>query len=109
MTISAYSSALSGMRSASLRLEAVASNVANAATPGYEPVGVRQVAAGGGVQAELVTRPTGPSVEGLAALPRVDMGAEVADLLQASLQYKAGLKVASVASDMAKSTVNLVR
>jgi flagellar basal-body rod protein FlgC len=112
MSISAFSSAVSGMRAASLRLEAVASNVANAATPGYEPVGVRQQASGGGVQAELVSRSPGASagvIEGFAAVPAVDLATEMTDMLQASIQYKAGLKVASVASDMSKSTVDLLR
>jgi flagellar basal body rod protein FlgC len=113
MSISAFSSAVSGMRGATLRLEAVASNVANAATPGYEPVSVRQVAgSGGGVETEMVARADGPprpSVDGLATLPGVDMATQMTDLLQASVQYKAALKVATVASGMERSAVDLLR
>jgi flagellar basal body rod protein FlgC len=42
-------------------------------------------------------------------LPEVDMATQMTDLLQASVQYKAALKVATVASGMERSAVDLLR
>lgn len=110
MSLSALSNAFSGMQAASLRLEAVASNVANVSTPGYEPVGVELSPTGGGVAATLVARSSGggAKVEGLDNLPRVDLASEMVDMLMASIQYKANTKVAAVASGMAREGTGIL-
>src|SRR5689334_12239970 len=113
--------AASGMRAASLWLEAAASNIANMHDTGpasdpaqvlaagggqvYQPVSVAQSAApGGGVTASL--QPVQPAstlaydpqspfanVHGQVAVPNVDLATQLVDMTQAAHSFRANLAV----------------
>lgn len=133
MSLSAISIGLSGMRAAEARLEATASNVANAGTTGqipspgathpvYAPVRVElsEAAAGGapaGVSARLARDPSGyqavadpaspdANAQGLVALPAVDLASEMVDLIAARIQYAASAQVVRAAGDMEKKALD---
>jgi len=119
--------ALSGLRSASTKAGAAASNIANVSTSGaregadgpeaYQPVDVVETSFAAesgephGVKAEVVPRkPATTPVyspqtayadeDGLIDAPNVDLNEEVIDLKYAELAYKANAAVARVAIDI---------
>lgn len=119
----------SGMGAAATRLEASASNIANAqssgrlpdalgATNAYAPVTVTQSdVRGGGVSARITQAadpyvsaydPTSPdaNADGLVAAPNVDMAGEMVNLLTARMSYEASAKTMKVANDMMKTTLD---
>lgn len=130
MSISSTSSiSASGMKAAATRLEASASNIANAyssgpmpdatgATTAYAPVTVTQSdVKGGGVSARIVNAgdpyvstydPSSPDAdtEGLVATPNVDMASELVNALTARISYEASTKTMKVANDMQKTTLD---
>jgi flagellar hook-associated protein FlgK len=82
--IKALSTATSGLRTATQRLDTSAHNVANALTPGFRRHEVQATArAEGGVESQ-VTR---------SATPGVSLEQEAVDQLAAALSFKANLKV----------------
>jgi flagellar basal-body rod protein FlgC len=130
MSISSTSSiSASGMKVAATRLEAAASNIANAyssgplpdetgATTAYAPVTARQSdVMGGGVTARIIHaadpyvpahNPSSPDAdaEGMVAAPNVDMADELVNVLAARISYEASAKTMKVAHDMLKTTLN---
>lgn len=129
MPLSALSIASSGLRAAGLRLEAAASNIANAGDTGrpadasgasdaYRPLDVRQTAApGGGVAAQVVPRDPGftPSYDpenpeaganGMVAAPAVDPVQEFSSVLRARIDYAAAAKVVGAANRMMQSALD---
>jgi len=129
MGVGAIGTALGGMRAASLRLEAAASNLANAGGTGappdaagrsnaYAPVTVRTTAtADGGVRAEVAPRAPAYEVrfdpddadagaDGTVAAPAVDAAVELTDVLRARQGYAASAKVVAVANDMMRTTLD---
>jgi flagellar basal-body rod protein FlgC len=131
---SIVSIATSGMSAASLRLEAVASNVANVSTTGalpaaggtvaagapraYTPLVVDQVdVAGGGTAATVkavspatvaVSDPTAPYADqsGLVAAPNVDLTHEMIQLMVARYTFAANAAVARTGSQLTKTLVD---
>ncbi len=86
--IGPLANAASGLFAQSRRLEAGASNIANAFTPGYAPQEVAlQEGPGGGVVAQVL--PPSPSEPA----PQVDIAHELVDRLSASRAYEANLTV----------------
>ncbi len=130
MSLSSMSSiSLSGMQAAATRLEASASNIANASSSGslpdasgassaYAPVTVRQSdVRGGGVSSRIVNAadpyvptydPTSPDAdaEGMVAAPNVDMASELVNVMTARISYEASTKTMKVANDMLKTTLD---
>lgn len=130
MSLSSMSSiSLSGMQAAATRLEASASNIANASSSGslpdaagassaYAPVTVRQSdVRGGGVSARIVNAadpyvpaydPTSPDAdaEGMVATPNVDTASELVNVMTARISYEASAKTMKVANDMQKTTLD---
>lgn len=127
MAPSAIGSALGGMLAAARRLEAAASNVANARSGGrppdaagrteaYRPVLVVQTATEGGVSAETVPRtpafelqmdPDHPAADGagMVAMPAVDVASEMVDVLRARQDYAASAAVLKTAAEMERETI----
>lgn len=126
----AMSIALSGMRAATLRLDAAASNIANmpvtgsvSGAPGakraYQPVSVDQTSLSGpqglgGVEAR--TRPVMPAfvpafepdasyadADGLVAVPNVDPLEEMVSLTEASLAFRLNAATLKTAAEMVRS------
>ncbi len=113
--------ALSGLNSASLRLNASASNIANAGTSGRldgsspRPYSAQttqsQTGPNGGVQTQIVETQT-PFVpafdanspfaneDGLIAIPNVNLAEDIVQLKLAEISYKANLQTIDVASDL---------
>jgi flagellar basal-body rod protein FlgC len=136
MAISAISIAASGMKVASARLSASASNIANMATTGaipgtagtvsnpvYQPVDVVTFDAGSSGQPAgagyKVQRTNGyfsaynpvlpyADAEGMIAVPNVDLVSEIVDTMQASLQFQASAKVVRAISETEKSTIDIL-
>ena len=129
MSIGAVQSSLSGMTAATKRMEAAASNIANARSTGavpdaegqtnaYRPVEVTQVApVGGGVMTNTVPKtppfqlqfePDSPeaNAKGLVASPNVDTASELTDVLQARINYAASAKVMKTAADMQRTAID---
>lgn len=130
MSLSSMSSiSVSGMQVAATRLEAAASNIANASSSGprpdasgsttaYAPVTVKQSdIRGGGVSARIVNAadpyvstydPSSPDADGdgLVATPNVDMASELVNVLTARISYEASTKTLKVANDMMKTTID---
>lgn len=132
--LSAISSALSGMMAATRRLDASASNVANAQsdgpltrTPGnggapaaYQPVEVVQSATGDGgtVATYAPAKPaTVPAYDpgaayadsqGLVAAPNVDPVRETVNQLTARASYQANLRTVQTADRMQKSLLDIL-
>jgi flagellar basal-body rod protein FlgC len=121
--------ALSGMTAATRRLQASASNIANAQTTGalpgvagpavYTPVDVQLSAqAGGGVTASLAPsarearlaydpKARFADARGYVAAPDVDMVGEIVGLAMASYAFAANLKVLRTADDMARTALKI--
>lgn len=130
MSLSAMSSiSLSGMQAAATRLEASASNIANASSSGplpdasgaataYAPVTVKQSdVRGGGVSARIVNAAdpyvssydaSSPDAnpDGMVAMPNVDMASELVNVMTARISYEASTKTMKVANDMMKTTLD---
>ncbi|WP_169507108.1 flagellar basal body rod protein FlgC [Pleomorphomonas koreensis] len=119
----------SGMSAAATRLEASASNIANAgssgplpdgsgATTAYAPVTVKQSdVRGGGVAARIVQAadpyvavrdPASPDADadGMVAAPDVDMAGGLVNVMTARLSYETSAKTMKVANDMMKTTLD---
>lgn len=117
------------MQAAATRLEASASNIANAsssgpvpnasgATTAYAPVTVTQSdVKGGGVSARITNAadpyvtaydPSAPdaNAEGMVADPNVDMASELVNVMSARISYEASAKTMKVANDMLKTTLD---
>ncbi len=92
--------ALSGMRSAELRLAASAHNVANLATSSFRPLRATQVSLSGGGSAAQVRQEASPR--------EVDLAREIVDQMTASLQFDASLRVIDVTARMRGSLVDLL-
>ena len=86
------------MAAQSTRLEAAASDVANARTPGYQPLRVEQHATKGGGTVAVV-RPVIAS--------GVDMTSEMTDLVEAKQGFAANLRVFETGSDMMRVLYDL--
>lgn len=130
MSLSSMSSiSASGLKAAATRLEASASNIANAlssgplpdssgATSAYTPVTVKQSdVRGGGVTARIVNAatphvpsydPSSPDADadGMVASPNVDMATELVNVMTARMSYEASVKTMKVANDMMKTTLD---
>ncbi len=130
MSLSSMSSiSASGLKAAATRLEASASNIANAlssgplpdssgATSAYMPVTVKQSdVRGGGVTARIVNAanphvpsydPSSPDADadGMVASPNVDMATELVNVMTARMSYEASVKTMKVANDMMKTTLD---
>lgn len=114
--------ALSGLKSASLRLNASASNVANMQTSGsltdknnapYAALTTKSETLGisGGVYTQKLEKdpafvpaygPNSPFADenGLIGIPNVDLAEEVVNMKLAEISYKANLKTINVAGDL---------
>lgn len=128
MMLSAFRTAVSGMQSATRRVEAVASNVAMAtatgplpdasgATATPRPVTAVTTSTAGGVVTTLVPRspafqtvadPGSPfaDADGRVAAPAVDLTSEMTDLLAARIQYRASARVAEVSDRIAREALD---
>ncbi len=130
--IPALATAVSGIRAGTVRLEAAASNIANAGTTGpgpgvapadgrraYIPVDVVQSAApGGGVEASYAPRspahiaryaPDSPDADaaGLVDAPNVDLAREAVSAIEAALIVRANVMVGREADRMMDSVLDL--
>lgn len=114
--------ALTGLNSASLRLNASASNIANINTAGsltdtnrapYTPITTQSTALGalGGVHTEFIAQepvftpaydPNSPFADenGIVGVPNVNLAEEVVNLKLAALSYKANLSTIKVAGEL---------
>lgn len=134
MSISALSIATSGMRVAEARLDAAASNIANAQTAGsidtgkgpapYQPIDVvsKDIGSGGapsGVSYSYqprtspprpVSSPDDPKADqsGMVGLPDVDLGEEMISAMMAKCDFAANARMAKVAGDMEKSAIDIL-
>jgi flagellar basal-body rod protein FlgC len=127
--LSAISIGLSGLRAAETRLDATASNIANAGTTGevpgpgasrpvYAPVRVElSEAAGGGVLARpvadtsaysLAYAPSSPDANaaGIIGTPNVDIVTEAMDLITAKVQYEASARIIKTVEDLQKTALD---
>jgi len=122
--------ALTGLNAASKRVEASASNIANATTAGsltdlanppYTPVTVQSRAQGetGGVLSDIVPRnnpistayaPNSPFADenGLAGVPNVDYAEEIVNLKLAEISYKANINTITIQNELYDSLLNAV-
>lgn len=128
--MNAIGTALSGIRAATLRLDASANNIANANSTGptpasanqsgaqvYQPLSVQQSPLqNGGVSAQVVRsdKPAVPTydpaspytdAQGMIASPDVDIVSEMIDQLTAKLTYDANLSVVKTADEMQQSLI----
>lgn len=103
--INAISIALSGLNAASTRLNASASNIANAFTENYTPLDTTsktdQI---GGVQATLIPRQVNTNST---FSPDISFAEEIIDLKVAELAYKANLQTIDVAGDLFDELVGI--
>lgn len=130
MSLSSLSSiSVSGMQAAATRLEASASNIANASSSGpvpdaagnttaYSPVKVQQSdVKGGGVSSRIVNAadpyvmsPDASSpdanADGMVAMPNVDMASELVNVMTARISYEASAKTLKVANDLQKTALD---
>jgi flagellar basal-body rod protein FlgC len=128
--------ALSGLQAASARLEAAASNIANAQTTGqvpngpatantvYEPVDVVQVDTGNAGQPQsvgysfaarpgaynLVYQPDSPvaNSDGMVAAPDVDLASELVSMMVAKYQYLGSAAMVTADDDMMRSSIDVL-
>ena len=130
MPIEALSVAVSGLKAASKRVDATASNIANHRTVGkvdaaseadkvYEPVDVVQTSQqNGGTSASFVSRdpksltaydPTSPLAndEGLVETPNVDLGEELVNLITAENSYKANAAAFKTAAELEEEVLDI--
>ena len=120
--INAIGIALTGLNSASLRLNASASNIANLNTVGsltdpdnapYTPITTQSEALGevGGVKTEFIPKTPAfvPAFDadspfadenGIIGVPNVDLAEEIVNLKIAEISYKANLKTIDVAGEL---------
>ncbi len=118
---SVSSIALSGMRAAEVRLNAAASNIANAQSSSadglpYQPVDVVQVDVSSGGQpggtlatyAPRAAVSASPADAGTAEVPEVDLASELIQAHLAQIQYEASLKMFEAGSEMDKATLDIV-
>lgn len=90
--INAISIALTGLDSASTRLNASASNIANTLTPDYTPQDtISKTDSAGGVQTTIAPRP---------APFENDLTREIVDLKLAEFAYKANLETINTATEL---------
>jgi flagellar basal-body rod protein FlgC len=90
---SIISTAFSGMAAQQSRMQAIASNIANADTPGYVRRDVSMVSGpGGGVQAVVREEDSG---EG-----GIDLATELTGMIEAKMGYEANLAVMETGMDM---------
>lgn len=133
MSITAVSIAASGMNAASARLNAAASNIANAQTTGsltdpaeapYQPIdAVSKDISTGGAPSGVVTsyqpragkpvavsEPDSPLADanGMVGAPNVDIGEELISAMMAKYEFAANAKMASAASDMQKTAIDIL-
>ena len=122
---------LSGMRAAAARLQAAASNIANAQTNGripaggaaqpgdvYQPVDVVQIdQKGGGVATSYAPRAGAYSMvpdanspfadaDGNVAAPDVDLATEMVNVILAKYQFAASTKIVEADDQMQKATLD---
>ena len=122
MMINAIGIALTGLNSASLRLNASASNIANLSTVGsltdpdsapYTPVTTQSTALGeiGGVKTQIVPKdpafvpafdPDSPFADenGVIGVPNISLEEEIVNLKLAEITYKANLKTIDAAGNL---------
>ena len=119
--INALQTALSGLFSASKRVEASASNIANLTTGGsLEPSGkapysavttVSETTGYGGVKTDIVRKntpfvpaydPDSPfaNADGIIGVPNVDLAEEAVNMITAKTAYKANIAVIKTVDDM---------
>ncbi len=99
---------------AALRHQAIAANIANAATPGYQPLKVSfesQLAnarqrLGGGEALQTVLADLSPSVEPVDGEGRPALDLQVADMAQNVVQYQALLKGWSKRMSILSAAIN---
>lgn len=99
---------------AALRHQAIAANIANAATPGYQPLKVSfesQLASarqrlGGGEALQTVLADLSPSVEPVDGESRPALDLQVADMAQNVVQYQALLKGWSKRMSILSAAIN---
>jgi flagellar basal-body rod protein FlgC len=122
----AFNVASSGLYAGTMRMNAIASNVANAGNTGaigdsgnYRPVDTVQSAqAGGGVASGYATRdpaevqqydPNSVSADGdgMIAAPNVDLVSEGVAQLETLLTYKANVSVVRASDAMDRTTIDL--
>jgi flagellar basal body rod protein FlgC len=85
------------MQAASLRMQSVASNVANQQTPNYQPTQVRQTAQpGGGVRASLVKAPP------------TDLATQLITGQEATTAYRANLAVFGAVGRAYQSLIDII-
>lgn len=117
------------MQAAATRLEASASNIANASSSGsvpdasgnttaYSPVKVQQSdVKGGGVSSRIVNAadpyvmsPDASSpdanADGMVAMPNVDMASELVNVMTARISYEASAKTLKVPNDLQKTALD---
>lgn len=95
---STFSTALSGLSAAMLRLDAAGSNITNSQTPGYRPQSVSQTEpAEGGVSA---------SVERVVE-PDNNLAQDIVDQMSASYSFKANLRVVKTQDEMLGTLLDL--
>lgn len=125
--INSITTSLSGLQASSLKLNASASNIANASSIGsleegghqaYTPVDVVQTSGGGGtVEATLVARdpasitsfaPGSPfaNSQGLVAAPNVNLDEEIINTLEAEHNYKASAAALATAQELSETLLN---
>lgn len=105
---SVFGIAASGLRAATLRLDASAQNVANLNTPGYRPVGVSQQAlASGGVAAEVDVQGEARLDRTLAGLSGTDLVREHVEQTVAAVAFRASLAVLRSADEQAAAVMEI--
>lgn len=90
MISSIISNAFSGMAAQQSRMEAIASNIANADTPGYARRDVSMVSGPGGSVQAVVREEDGG----------VDLATELTGMIEAKMGYEANLAVMETGMDM---------
>ncbi len=133
MSISAVSIATSGMRAADARLNAAASNIANVQSAGsladpaqapYQPIdAVSKDIGTSGTPSGVVTsyqprsskpvavsQPDSPlaDADGMVGMPDIDIGEELISAMMAKYEFAANAKLASAASDMQKTAIDIL-
>ena len=129
--IGAITTALTGLTSATKKLDAAASNIANINTVGaldeadgqkpFNAVTTVQKALGdtGGVQTNIVQKDPGfvpafdanspfANEEGVIGVPNVDLAGEATNLITAKNAYKANAAVIKVSADLQKDLLNTI-
>lgn len=98
MSISAMmGNSLSGMQAAAKGAHATASNIANAATPGYDRLATRSTSLfGGGVSTSVA--PSGAPTSSETA--NVDMASEMLDLVSTATAFKANAAVFETGAEL---------